>query len=174
MKTKINKSAIITLFAVSVFMQSFAQDDKSTRPSPPAQVTKKVGATTTTINYCQPSVKGRKIWGDLVPTGKVWRAGANEATTFQIDKDSKINGQALATGKYGFFVIPNEKQWVIIFNKVADQWDAFKYDEKQDALRINVKPSKSSNFNEKLIYTINANGLVSLAWENVQISFLVK
>lgn len=169
-------SAIITLIAlVTCLHDAFGQEDKSKRPSPPAEESKKVGSTNVTINYSQPSVKGRKIWGGLEAYGKVWRAGANEATTFQIDKDSKINGQTLAAGKYAFFVIPNEeKDWVLIFNKVANQWGAFKYDETQDALRVNVKPVKSSSFNEKLLYTIDSNGKVTLAWETMQVSFNVK
>ncbi len=165
---------LITLFVVLIQDETFCQQDKSQRPSPPAEVAKQTGLTTVTINYSQPSVKSRKIWGDLVPFGEVWRAGANEATTFKIDKDSKINGNALIAGKYGFFVIPNEKEWTLIFNKNPDQWGAFSYDEKQDALRISAKPSQSSVYNEKLIYTIPDDGTVTLAWENLQVSFTVK
>ncbi len=103
-------------------LQAVAQEDKAARPSPPAQVSKKTSNATVTINYGQPSVKGRKIFGSLEPYGKVWRAGANEATTFEVDKDVKIEGQSLPAGKYGFFAIPDEKEWTIIFNKVPNQW----------------------------------------------------
>lgn len=167
----------LTSLAVSVLyffsLQAMAQD-KAARPSPPAQVSQKVGATTVSINYGQPSVKGRKIWGDLVPYGQVWRTGANEATTFEADKDVKIEGMALPAGKYSFFTIPNEREWTIIFNKAAAQWGAFKYDEKQDALRVNVKPKKSSKFNEKLVYDITPKGKVSVLWENMEVDFEVK
>jgi hypothetical protein len=175
MKNRITLSGVIALFALIACMTTvFGQDDKSKRPSPPAVASKKAGAVTITINYSQPSVKGRKIFGGLEPYGKVWRAGANENTTFEIDKDAKIDGKPLAAGKYGFFVIPNEKEWTIIFNKASDQWGAFSYDEKQDALRITAKATKTPALVEKLVYTIDANGTVTLAWENTQASFQVK
>lgn len=152
--------------------QAIAQDN-ATRPSPPAQVTQKVGDATVSINYSQPSVKGRKVWGGLVPYGQVWRTGANEATTFEVNKDVKIEGMTLPAGKYGFFTIPNEKEWTIIFNKVPNQWGAFKYDDKQDALRVNVKPKKSSKFNEKLVYEVSPKGKVEILWENAEVDFNV-
>ncbi|HWA35184.1 MAG TPA: DUF2911 domain-containing protein [Cyclobacteriaceae bacterium] len=162
------------LVAVLGSFQAVSQDDKASRPSPPAEATRKTANATITINYSQPAVKGREVWGKLVPYGQVWRAGANEATTFQVDKDVKVEGQALPAGKYGLFAIPNADEWTIIFNKVPNQWGAFKYDEKQDALRVKVKPKKSSAFNEKLVYKIENNGKVSLDWENLDVSFNVK
>lgn len=165
---------LLTVFALYfVGVQAIAQDNAS-RPSPPAQVSQKVGGTTVSIHYGQPSVKGRKVWGELVPYGQVWRTGANEATTFEVDKEVKIEGMTLAAGKYGFFTIPNENDWIIIFNKVPNQWGAFKYDEKQDALRVKVKPKKSSKFNEKLMYSISPKGTVGVSWENVEVDFNVK
>ncbi len=165
---------IIAFIAAVASAESFGQDDKASRPSPPAEASKKTPNATITINYSQPSVKGRELWGKLVPYGQVWRAGANEATTFQVDKDVKVEGQPLAAGKYGLFAIPNADEWTIIFNKVPNQWGAFKYDEKQDALRVKVKPKKSAAFNEKLVYKVENNGKVSLDWENVDVSFNVK
>jgi len=175
MRTQKNYVVLSIIIALTFCsLATLAQEDKSKRPSPPAEVSKKTGNVNITINYSQPSVNGRKVWGDIVPYGQVWRAGANEATTFQIDKDVKIEGQTLTAGKYGFFAIPNEKEWTIIFNKVPGQWGAFKYDEKQDALRVKVSPKKSSSFNEKLAYSIDGSGKVSLVWENVEASFNVK
>ncbi len=174
MKNQDMMRVLVVFVAIFASIQTFGQDDKASRPSPPAEVSKKTTAATVTINYGQPSVKGREVWGKLVPFGQVWRAGANEATTFQVDKDVKIEGQPLATGKYGLFAIPNADEWTIIFNKVPNQWGAFKYDEKQDALRVKVKPKKSNAFNEKLVYKIEANGKVSLDWENLDVSFNVK
>lgn len=165
---------LLTVFALHfVGFQAIAQD-KAARPSPPVQVSQKVGETTVTISYGQPSIKGRKVWGELVPYGQVWRTGANEATTFEVDKDVKIEGMTLAAGKYGFFTIPNENEWTIIFNKVPNQWGAFKYDEKQDTLRVKVKPKKSSKFNEKLMYAVSSKGTVGILWENVEVDFNVK
>ena len=158
----------------AVNFKATAQDDKASRPSPPASVTQKVGDASIIINYGQPSVNGRKIWGELVPYNEVWRTGANEATTFETDKDITVEGKTLPAGKYGFFTVPGENQWAIVFNKVPNQWGAFKYDEKQDYLRVNVKPKKSPEFNEKLVYNINAEGKVAIAWENLLVSFNIK
>jgi hypothetical protein len=174
MKKQSRTILTIAFIAALVSFEAIAQDDKNARPSPPAEASKKTSNATVTINYGQPSIKGREVWGKLVPYGQVWRAGANEATTFQIDKDVKVEGQALPAGKYGFFAIPNADEWTIIFNKVPNQWGAFKYDEKQDALRVKVKPKKSSAFNEKLVYKVESNGKVSLDWENLDVSFNVK
>ena len=88
--------------------------------SPAAIATGKINGANITIKYSSPSVKGRKIWGELVPFDKVWRAGANEATTFETDKDLIVEGLKLPAGKYSFFVIPNEKECILIFNKEAN------------------------------------------------------
>lgn len=174
MKSYLKNSQFFFVLALISFLghQALAQD-KSTRPSPPAQTSREVGGITISLSYGQPSVKGRKIWGELVPYGQVWRAGANEATTFEVDKDVTIEGATLPAGKYGFFTLPTEGKWTLIFNKVANQWGAFKYDEKQDALRVSVQPKKSSQFNEKLLYSISSKGKVSLLWENVEVAFSV-
>jgi hypothetical protein len=150
-----------------------AQDDKAARPSPPAQASATVNGKAITIDYSQPSVKGRKIWGDLVPYGKVWRAGANETTAFTTSADAVIEGKSLPAGKYAFFVIPNEKEWIIIFNKTI-KWGAFSYKEDEDVLRLTVPVKKSKAFVEKLTYNISPKGVVSLAWENALAEFTVK
>ncbi len=161
-------------FAASVFsLTASAQEDKTKRPSPPATASGEINGKTITINYGQPSIKGREVWGKLVPYGQVWRAGANEATTIEFAKDVTIEGKKLPAGKYGFFTIPNANEWTIIFNKVPNQWGAFKYDAAQDALRVTVKPKKSKVFNEKLIYAVNKS-TVSLAWENTEVAFAIK
>lgn len=154
-------------FAVS------AQEDKAKRPSPPATASGTINGKSVTINYGQPSIKGREVWGKLVPYGEVWRAGANEATTIEFSKDVLIEGKALPAGKYGFFTIPGANEWTIIFNKVPNQWGAFKYDAAQDALRVTVKPKKAKAFSEKLWYAVNKNS-VTLAWENTEVAFGIK
>jgi hypothetical protein len=136
-------------------------------------VSGKINGATITINYGSPSVRAREIWGKLVPFNKVWRAGANDATTFETDKDLTIEGSKLPAGKYSFFVIPNEKECVIIFNKEAKQWGAYKYDEKQDQLRVTVKQKVAKSKAEKLVYVIEKN-TVSLNWDNWTIPFSVK
>ena len=166
------KSTLLLCFLFSGFML-FAQDDKAARPSPPATATAAVNGKTITIDYSQPSVKGRKIWGDLVPYGKVWRAGANETTAFTLSADATAEGKQLPAGKYAFFVIPNEKEWTIIFNKTI-KWGAFSYKEDEDVLRVTVPVKKSKAFAEKLTYNISSKGVVSLTWENALVEFIVK
>ncbi len=156
-----------------VSVSCLGQDDKSKRPSPPAKVTEKVGNTTVTIDYSRPSVKGRKIFGEMEPYGKVWRTGANEATTFEVSNAVNIEGQPLPAGKYGLFTIPGENEWTVIFNKVPNQSGAFNYDEKQDALRVKVKPKKTAKPTEMLTFNINKNGQVAMLWENTEVNFKV-
>ena len=143
------------------------------KPSPAATATGKIGATLVTVSYSSPAVKGRPIWGGLVPYGEVWRAGANEATTVEFSKAVTVEGKALPAGKYGFFVIPTEKQWTVIFSKVPNQWGAFKYDQKQDALRVMVKPRKAAAMAERLAYAVTPTGLV-LRWENLEAPIAIK
>jgi hypothetical protein len=144
------------------------------KPASPAAVASgKINGSTISINYSSPAVKGRKIWGELVPFNKVWRAGANDATTFETDKDLVIEGKKLPAGKYSFFVLPNEKECVLIFNKEAKQWGAYKYKESEDQLRVTVKQQKASSSTERLVYTINKNSIV-LSWEKWNIPFSVK
>ncbi|MEO7306945.1 MAG: DUF2911 domain-containing protein [Ferruginibacter sp.] len=172
MKSLFSVSMICLLLFAS--LNSIAQADKSKRPSPPASVTQKIGQTTVSINYSQPSVKGRTIGVDLEPLpDKVWRAGANEATVFEVDKDVLVEGKLLPKGKYGFYVLQQGGGgWNIIFNKTWDQWGT-KYKEADDQLRVTGRGSKPAEFAEKLTYTISANGTVSLLWGDKQINFTV-
>jgi hypothetical protein len=166
----------VVLFALAALLwasASQAQDTPANRPSPPATATGKVGASTVTVNYGSPSVKGRPVWGELVPYDQVWRAGANEATTIEFTKPVKVEGKELAAGKYGFFTIPGKDEWTVIFNKVPNQWGAFKYDEKQDALRVKAKPRKAASPSERLVYDVTGKGLV-LRWENLELPIAMK
>jgi hypothetical protein len=141
--------------------------------SPAATATGQINGATISINYSSPSVKGRVIWGELVPFNKIWRAGANAATTIETDKDLTIEGSKLPAGKYAFFVIPNEKECVLIFNKVAKQSGTYNYSEKEDQLRVTVKQKAAESSTESLVYTINKNNIV-LSWEKWNIPFSVK
>ena len=156
--------------------------NKDVRVSPKASITQTIGITDVVISYSSPGVKGRKIWGGLVPYDKVWRAGANEATKITFSGDVWIEGKKLPAGSYGFFVIPREKDWTIIFNKVADQWGAFEYNESQDALRLNVTPQQGS-FHEWLNYTFSdmsanthgkSSAIVNLNWEKTRLPFKIE
>ncbi|RYY35737.1 MAG: DUF2911 domain-containing protein [Sphingobacteriaceae bacterium] len=160
--------------AVMLFISvcASAQDAKPAA-SPADSVSGKVGKANVTIKYSSPSVKERKVWGSLVPYGQVWRAGANKATTFTTDKAIKVEGKALPAGTYSFFTIPTEGEWTIIFNKVAEQWGAYKYEQKDDVLRVTVKPVKAAAFSERLTYALNKGG-ITLTWENVTVPVSIK
>ena len=152
-----------------------AQEDKSMRPSPPAFVKQKLGDVTVSIDYSQPSVKGRTIGADLEPkAGTVWRTGANEATVFEVDQDIMVEGKSLPKGKYGLFTIMNGDDWTIIFNKIWKQWGAFSYNEAEDALRASVKSGKADPFSEKMTFLIDENGKVSLLWGGIKVVFTIK
>ena len=143
------------------------------RPSPAATAEGTINGAKITINYSQPSAKGRKIFGGLEAYGKVWRTGANEATVFEIDKPVKIEGKELPAGKYELFTIPGEAEWVIIFQNYAKQWGAFSYKEENDVLRVTVKPAAPKSFVETFEINVVADG-VALAWENTKVKFSVK
>nr|WP_068890094.1 DUF2911 domain-containing protein [Pedobacter panaciterrae] len=166
---------VLTLIAgLFATLTSSAQDDKSKRASPPATAKETLASgAVVTIEYSQPSVKGRKIGGEIAPYGKVWRTGANEATVFETSKDVKVEGKALAAGKYGLYTIPGEKEWTIIFNKTWKQWGT-DYTEADDALRVTVKPGKAAAATEKMTFKIEKSGKVSLLWGNVVVPFTVK
>lgn len=167
----------ILFLSTMVLMVTVAcgQDDKSKRPSPPAKVSETISSgATVTIDYSQPSVKGRTIGKEIAPYGEVWRTGANEATVFEVSKDVTVEGKPLPAGKYSLFTIPNENEWVIIFNKTWQQWGAYKYSDKEDALRVNVKPGKAPQPQEKMTFNIDKSGKVSLLWADKEVDFAVK
>ena len=162
----------ILLLFVALLSATFV--NAQNKPASPASVaTGKINGATIQINYSSPSVKGRVIWGELVPFNKIWRAGANDATTIEIDKELSIEGQKLPAGKYSFFVIPNEKECVLIFNKEAKQWGAYKYKETEDQLRVVVKQKIVETSSENLVYTIEKKSIV-LSWEKWNIPLSVK
>ena len=175
------KSLSITRFlfaTVLMFGLAFTANAQKGKPkSPPASAAHSVGDLTIEVNYNAPSVKGREIWDGLVPFGKVWRTGANGATTFEVNKDVFINGEALAAGKYALFTIPTDGDWTIIFNKEPNQWGAYSYDKGQDALRITTKTGKAQAFTEQMAFEVNDNdeniGVVTFKWENLKTSFNV-
>ena len=159
--------SLLALLLAFVFSTAVMGQDQKPKASPAATATGKIGDATVTVNYSSPSVKGRTIWGDLVPYGQVWRSGANEATTVTFDKPVMVEGKPLAAGTYSFYTIPAEDKWTVIFNKTAKQWGT-QYDEGQDALRVTVTPTKAKTMNERLKYDVNSNGLL-LSWENMEV-----
>jgi len=163
---------ILTVLAV-VSADAVAQDKKPLSPQETVKGT--IDGANIEIVYSRPSAKGRKIIGDLVPFAKVWRTGANANTTIQFDKAVTIEGKELAAGKYALFTIPNESEWIIIFNKKTDQWGAYDYEKNknEDALQVTVKAGKSKAFVEIFTTSIDKNQ-VSLEWENTAVAFKVK
>ena len=167
------------LFVISVSLLSgevLAQND-DVRISPKALVKQTVGFTDVEIDFSRPGVKGRVIWGGLVPYDVVWRAGANEATKITFSTDVKVNGKNLKSGRYGFFTLPTKDKWILIFNKIADQWGAFEYNEAEDVLRFEVTPEEGC-FQEWLDYTITKTSkntaIVKLEWEKLKVPFEVE
>jgi hypothetical protein len=154
-------------------LSSSAQQDKSKRPSPPAKVSKTLASgAEISVDYSRPSLKGREL-SALAPVGKVWRTGANEATVFETSKDVTINGKALPAGKYGFYTIPGDKEWTIIFNNSWKQWGTV-YKEKEDALRLNVEKGKSSENTEMFTFEIADSGDVAMMWADTKVVFKVR
>lgn len=182
---------LIFIFSLTLILSStvLAQGDRI-RPSLGAMVTQNLGGKTDiTIVYSRPGVKGRKIWGDLVPYGLApgnqyskdkpfpWRAGANENTTIEFGSDLLIEGKKLAAGKYGIHMIPSEKDWVIIFNTANDGWGSFAYDKANDALRVTVTPVKAPH-QEWLAFGFEdlagTSATVCLTWEKLKVPIKVK
>ena len=124
-----------------------------------------------TLEYGQPNVKSRAIWGGLVPYDEVWRTGANEATTISISEDVMVEGKELAAGTYGLFTIPGESEWVVIFNKVSEQWGAMKYDEGEDVLRVTVEP-EGAEFVETMDFVVDGSDIV-LRWEKLAVPLTI-
>jgi len=155
-----------------------AQQLELPRPSPFAKVQQTAGLTEITVDYSSPGVKGRKIWGALVPFGEVWRAGANATTKVTFGKDVTVGGTAVPAGSYAFFVIPNQTgPWTIILNKDFMQGGAFNYKKELDVVRVDAKPQPIAN-RERLAYLIedfsNDVANIDLEWEKVRLRLPVK
>jgi tetratricopeptide (TPR) repeat protein len=146
------------------------------RPSQHAVVTQRIGITDVTINYHRPLTNGRKIWDALVPYGQVWRAGANENTTISFSDPVTIEGKSLDAGTYGLHMIPTADQWTVIFSKNYTSWGSFSYNEKEDALRVQVKP-QPTDMHDALTYDFDDpkddSAIVTMRWEKLAVPFRV-
>ena len=195
-------SCLLVLIVVGCTQFVTAQSLRFPRPSQKASVMQTIGVTDVTITYSRPGVKGRKIWGDALPTqkaegtatldnqnirpkeavivpyGHVWRTGANEATQFVVTDDVLINGQPLKAGTYSLHTIPGRDEWTVIFNSDAGQWGSFSYDEKKDVLRVKTKPQMGSESQEWLTYTVDpvneTSAQVNIRWEKLTVPFTVE
>jgi tetratricopeptide (TPR) repeat protein len=138
--------------------------------------TQTIGISTVTIEYSRPLAGKREVWGKTVPYGKVWRAGANENTAINFSDDVTIEGKPLAAGAYGLHMIPDKDQWTIIFSKNSTSWGSFSYDEKEDALRVTVKPAAGEAF-DTLTYTFDDvkpdSALATMRWEKIAVPFRI-
>lgn len=179
MNTKtLKKFGILTMFCMVWSLTMFAQGGKMERVSPAATAKGNIGAANVTIIYSSPAVKGRTVWGDLVPYNKVWRAGANEATIFETDKPLTIDGKTLPAGKYSLYAIPGEAEWKVIFNSQTGQWGIKRTgettdDASKDVLTVTTKAVKSAKFNERLSYVITEKG-IELVWADLTVPVLIK
>jgi len=140
--------------------------------SPSATARQTIGLTDVTVEYHRPAVKERTIWGGLVPYDQVWRAGANDNTTIELEHDVMIEGKLLAAGTYGLHMMPSAADWIVIFSKNSTSWGSFTYDEAEDALRVTVKP-RSAAFQERLSYRFddleNESATLVLHWEKLEV-----
>src|SRR6266700_1397852 len=147
------------------------------RVSQHARSTQRIGITDITIDYHRPLVSGRKIFGGLQAYGKVWRAGANENTTFEVSDPVTIDGHPLTKGTYGLHMIPGESSWIIIFSKNSTSWGSFTYDQDEDALRVNVVPRTIQN-QEALSYDFEDpkpdSVMATMRWETVAVPFKIE
>ncbi len=184
-------ASIFTIICLLVLITTsgFAQQPAQPRPSPKAGVSQTIGLNTDiSVTYGRPGVKGRKIWGDVVPFGLApgnnysknnpfpWRGGANEATVVTFSKDVEVEGQKLPAGSYSLHFIPSEKEWVVIFNKNSKLWGSYLYNKDEDALRVTVTPVKAP-FQEWLIYRFDnytgTSAILYLHWVELKVPVII-
>src|SRR5438094_3675762 len=178
MKTLALKLFALCLAILGIGGTVFAQNDLNLPDvSQAAEVKQRIALTDITVKYHRPLVNGRKIWGALVPYGKVWRAGANENTTIEFSDSFSVEGKPLAKGIYGLHMIPNPDSWTVIFSKTNTAWGSYSYDQKDDALRVNVKPKPLPESEEALEFEFEDlkpdSTAVTLKWEKLSVPFTV-
>lgn len=172
-KTLLKRAMALVILLLVGGTALWAQGKQSERASPPVTATGTVGEAQINIFYSSPAVRGRTIWGKLVPYNVVWRAGANEATIFEVSKDVTVEGQPLRAGRYSLFALPGETEWKFIWNSEVGQWGINRKgeanrDPANDVLTVTVKPRPSPVLAERLRYGITPQGFL-LRWENVEV-----
>ncbi len=171
MQKRVLGATVLILAIVVLSTAAFAQEDKSQRPSPPAQAQCKLpDGKTITVDYSSPRAKGRKIFGGLVPFGQVWRAGANEATTFVTDTDVNVGGKDVPAGSYTLFTVPAESKWTLIVNKKTGEWGVpYKY-EADELARVPMQVSKTPSTIENFTIALDQDKgcELSMSWENTK------
>jgi hypothetical protein len=172
------KKLKIGLLTVALLVVSYGIWARQNPPSPAATAKGTINGANIKIDYSSPAVKGRKIWGGLVPFDAIWRAGANKATTITTDKKIKVEGKDLAAGSYSIYAIPGTKTWKIIFNSETGQWGTTHdgvttHVPAKDVLTVDVKPVKSNSTEERLKYLVTPKG-IELVWENLSVPVAIK
>ena len=167
---------ILTLIFFLLFNAAYAQEALEPKPSPMAVAIAKQGDTYVKIVYSQPHKRGREIFGsELVPYGKVWRLGANEATEITLTDGLKIGGKTLKAGTYSMYAIPEKDQWTIIFSSMLGEWGAYNYDESQDVLRVEVPVQSSETAYEPFTMMFNEKGTeLTMVWDKTKVVLPVR
>jgi hypothetical protein len=159
-----------SVLATGLFAQSPAPKIDFPAASPAASFKQRVGLTDIEVDYSRPSMHGRKIFGGLQPYGEIWRTGANNATKVTFSTAVKFAGADVPAGSYALFTIPGETEWTVILNKVTGQWGAYAYDEKNDFVRVKVKPVALPFPNESLLISVGYlrpdSAVLEIIWEN--------
>ncbi|HEX5653856.1 MAG TPA: DUF2911 domain-containing protein [Chitinophagaceae bacterium] len=154
------------------------QKKDTTKKSIPSETKKWIGNTEIKINYHSPAVRGRVIWGGLVPYDAVWVTGAHSATTLETNKDFKMGNKLIPAGKYALFTIPGKEEWTVIVNKNWNQHLADDYSESEDLVRVKVKPEATNGITERLNYEIAQTGdraaAIMISWEKIRVSFPIE
>lgn len=174
-----SKSILLSFVLIAgIYSLGLAQQIQMPQASPTAKISQKIGLTDVTIDYSRPSAKGRKIFGELVTYGEVWRTGANAATVITFSTPVIIEGNNLPAGSYALYSIPGKSDWTIIFSKNTKLWGAVGYNQDEDALRFTVKPGKTGQKYETMeinfVDMTDTGASIAIKWENVRVKFRIE
>ena len=173
------KSKLLILFVVFIFIGEInAQQIQMPQASPSAKISQKVGLTDVTVEYSRPSMRGRKIFGELVTYGEVWRTGANAATILTFSTEVKIEGNNVSPGSYALYSIPGKTEWTMILSSNTKLWGAVGYSDADDVLRFKVKPGKTGQKYETMeinfVDITDTGSTLALKWENTRVKFRIE
>lgn len=172
------KRIILSMVAAAIFFSVSLAQIMTPQASPAASVGQTVGLAKVTVTYSRPALKGRTIFGDLVPYGKVWRTGANMATKLTLSEEVSINGQAVPAGSYGIFTIPDANEWTVILSKDANVFGSFDYKQQNDVMRFTVKPERltvpTEYFTVEFTDFTPTSAQLAIRWEKMQINIPIK
>jgi hypothetical protein len=175
MKSNFKLIILLVFLLSSLTINSHAQQIQMPQASPTAKISQKVGLTDVTLDYSRPSTKGRKIFGELVPYGEVWRTGANAATTITVSTEVKFEGKSVPEGTYALYSIPGKDKWTIIISKNTKLWGAVGYNSEDDLIRFSVKPTKLGQHHETMEISFedmtDTGTFIAIKWENTKVSF---